>query len=387
MSLIQAEEQNLMDNLDIAFVVDTTGSMKDDINAVRDSLFEIVKQITEKTSGLTIRFGIVSYRDHPPQDRTYVTKTLDFTEDIKRVHKEISRLNPSEGGDTPEAVADALNDARTKMSWGADAYKVLLLVGDAPPHGRKYNRLEDDYFPDGCPKGLDPIHELEEIKNLHGTTLFVFVCGCNPLVEDSFRTLAESIQDGRYYSLLEAKELPSAILEILKEVGELIAIDRRVLQYYVENDGSFDIPAGADALGLGIREMKTSISRLIELERIPKWPRGRPLVESSTNITVELGEIPDALIAGKAVNYRFVAKNPERISASIRVLVSIITSEGISEVLNELHEIPSDSEQTINLRLVPMIYEPGRASVRVEVLYGSNTIESKIYETRIFTSS
>jgi hypothetical protein len=375
-----------MDNLDIAFVVDTTGSMKDDINAVRDSLLDIIKQIIEKTSGLTIRFGLVSYRDHPPQDRTYVTKTLDLTQDIKQVHKEISRLKPSEGGDTPEAVADALHDARVKMSWGTDAYKVLLLVGDAPPHGKKYNRLEDDYFPDGCPKGLDPIQELEEIKKLFGSTLFVFVCGCNPLVEESFRVLAESVQDGRYYSLLEAKELPTAILEILEGVGELIALDRRVLQYYVANDGSFDIPEGADTLGISIREMKTSISRLIELERIPKWPRGRPLVESSTNIAVELGEIPDALIAGKAVNYRLIARNPGRISASIRVLVSMISSEGISEVLNELHELPSGSEQTINLRLVPMIYNPGRASIRIEVLYGSKTIESKIYETRIFSS-
>ncbi|OLS28789.1 MAG: hypothetical protein ThorAB25_17940, partial [Candidatus Thorarchaeota archaeon AB_25] len=96
--------------------------MKDDIKAVKDSLFEIVGHITTRTEGLEIRFGIVSYRDHPPQDRTYVTSVFDFTEKIKRVHKLISSLKPSEGGDTPEAVADGLYDARTKLSWERDAY-------------------------------------------------------------------------------------------------------------------------------------------------------------------------------------------------------------------------------------------------------------------------
>ena len=199
------------------------------------------------------------------------------------------------------------------MAWEPDAYKVLLLVGDAPPHGRKYNRLQDDYFPDGCPKGHDPIEELQQLKNTHGSTLFVFVCGCNPLVEDSFRMIANSVDEGRYYSLLEAKELPTAILEILEGVGELIAMDRKVLRYYEERDGSFDIPEGADKLGLSIREIKTSISRLIELERIPRWPRGRPLTASSTDLAAELGDIPDALIAGKAVNYKLQIENPGRI--------------------------------------------------------------------------
>ena len=137
--------------------------MKDDIRAVKDSLFDIVDKIVSKTEGLSIRFGIVSYRDHPPQDRTYVTRVYDFTGKIKDVHSEISRLRPSEGGDTPEAVADGLFDARTKLSWDKEAYKVLLLVGDAPPHGRLYNSLSDDYFPDGCPRGHDPCREVQDL--------------------------------------------------------------------------------------------------------------------------------------------------------------------------------------------------------------------------------
>ncbi|MGY5876355.1 MAG: vWA domain-containing protein, partial [Candidatus Thorarchaeota archaeon] len=175
--------------LDVAFLVDTTGSMKDDIKAVKDSLFDIVDSVINKTDNLHIRFALVSYRDHPPQDQTYVTRTIDFTDSVKRIHGEIGKLRPSEGGDTPEAVADAIHDARMLLNWDPDAYKVLLLVGDAPPHGREYNLLEDDYFPDGCPKGYDPIQELQTLKTDFGETIFMFVCGCNPLVEASFRKI------------------------------------------------------------------------------------------------------------------------------------------------------------------------------------------------------
>ena len=90
--------------------------MKDDIRAVKDSLFDIVDTIVSKTENLIIRFAIVSYRDHPPQDRTYVTRVFDFTDRIKKIHKLISKLKPSEGGDTPEAVADGLFATRTKLS-------------------------------------------------------------------------------------------------------------------------------------------------------------------------------------------------------------------------------------------------------------------------------
>ena len=140
--------------------------MKDDIRAVKDSLFDIVDKIVSKTEGLSIRFGIVSYRDHPPQDRTYVTRVYDFTGKIKDVHSEISRLRPSEGGDTPEAVADGLFDARTKLSWDKEAYKVLLLVGDAPPH----MDYQDDgyvvqYEPGVNPDGLKQHYKLRPFEN------------------------------------------------------------------------------------------------------------------------------------------------------------------------------------------------------------------------------
>jgi hypothetical protein len=370
--------------LDIAFVVDTTGSMKDDIKAVKDSLFEIVDHITARTEGLEIRFGIVSYRDHPPQDRTYVTMVFDFTEKIKRVHRLISELKPSEGGDTPEAVADGLFDARTKLTWGRDAYKVLLLVGDAPPHGKLYNTIGDDYFPEGCPKGHDPVREVQQLRIDFGSTIFIFVCGCNPLVEQSFRKIAASVDGGKYYSLLEAHELPEAILQILEGVSDLIEADRKVLAHYESNDGVFDVGEAASQLNLELRELKTSLSRLLELGRIARWPKGRPFGRPQMDLTVSLGEVPNNIVAGKAFNYRIRVKNPSATVVGIRVIASLVTSDGVSEVTNEHHDISPNSDKILELKLVPMTDTKGKASLRVEVFYGSRSVATEIYDTRIY---
>ena len=370
--------------MDVAFVVDTTGSMKDDISAVRDSLDEIVNHITSRTKGLEIRFGIVSYRDHPPQDRTYVTKLFDFSDNIKRVKKLIAELRPSEGGDTPEAVADGIADARTKLSWERNAYKVVLLVGDAPPHGKKYNSIGDDYFPDGCPKGIDPIEEVQQFRKDFGSTIFIFVCGCNPLVEESFRKIADSVDDGKYYSLLEAHELPEAILKILEGVSDLIEADRKVLAYYENHDGTFDMGEAASNLGLELREFKTSLSRLLELGRIARWPKGRPLSSEETGLEILLGEVPNNIVAGKVFNYTIRVKNPNVTDISLRVISSLITSDGVSEVINERHDIPSKTEKVLELKLIPMTDVKGKASLRVEVFYGSKSVVSKIYSTRIY---
>lgn len=357
--------------------------MKDDIQAVKNSLFEIVDHITRRTESLEIRFGVVSYRDHPPQDRSYVTRVFDFTEKIKQVHKLISSLKPSEGGDTPEAVADGLFDARTKLSWEQNAYKVLLLVGDAPPHGRKYNSISDDYFPDGCPKGHDPIDEVQQFRKYYGSTMFIFVCGCNPLVEESFRKIASSVEEGKYYSLLEAHELPEAIMRILEGVSDLIEADRRVLSYYESNDGVFDMGEAASKLSLELRELKTSLSRLLELGRIARWPKGKPLTTTQTDLIVKLGEIPNNIVAGKAFNYHIRIKNPSAAVVGIRVIASLVTSDGVSEVTNEHHQISPKSDKKLELSLIPMTDTKGKASLRVEVFYGSRSVATEIYNTRI----
>jgi hypothetical protein len=214
--------------------------------------------------------------------------------------------------------------------------------------------------------------------------MFIFVCGCNPLVEESFRMISSSVEEGKYYSLLEAHELPEAIIGILEGVSDLIEADRRVLAYYESNDGVFDMGEAASNLSLELRALKTSLSRLLELGRIARWPKGKPLTSTSSDLLVELGAVPNNIVAGKAFNFPIRVKNPGATTVGIRVIVSLVTSDGVSEVTNEHHEISPKSDRKLELNLIPMADTKGKASLRVQVFYGSQTVSTKIYDTRIY---
>lgn len=84
----------------------------------QSTILSIIGNIEKKvqTEGLTLRFAIVSYRDHPPQDSTYVTQILDFT-DGHSAGEYVNKLQAWGGGDEPEAVHDGLMDSCKKLNW------------------------------------------------------------------------------------------------------------------------------------------------------------------------------------------------------------------------------------------------------------------------------
>jgi hypothetical protein len=77
---------------------------------------------------------VIAYRDHPPQDVSYITRQLPFTSDISKVKEFLKGLYASGGGDGPEAVTAAMKEA-LDLDWRENASKITLLIADAPPHG------------------------------------------------------------------------------------------------------------------------------------------------------------------------------------------------------------------------------------------------------------
>ena len=97
-----------------------------------------------------LRVAFIGFRDHPPQDRSFVTMELEFESDIAKIHANLRRLpGPQGGGDGPEAVSAAL-DRALKVKWRDDCNKVAVLVSDAPPHGIG---SQGDFWPGGVPNG------------------------------------------------------------------------------------------------------------------------------------------------------------------------------------------------------------------------------------------
>lgn len=141
------------EGVDVCFVIDTTGSMASYIENVKSTITCIIQENETKLKGLkksgTFQFGIVDYRDHPPEG-DYVSHQCEFT-DHQTAIKYVETLKADSGGDTPEAVLDGL-EAACNLKWREKSDHLLFHVLDSPPHGKAYGTYTDRW-PDGCPCG------------------------------------------------------------------------------------------------------------------------------------------------------------------------------------------------------------------------------------------
>lgn len=117
---------------DIAFVVDATGSMYDEIKWLKDDMVDILGKASAASAGAILRTASVFYRD---EGDTYVTRVSDFSNHVKETSSFISKQEADGGGDYPEAVHTALETALQKLSWGESSrMRVMFLLLDAPAH-------------------------------------------------------------------------------------------------------------------------------------------------------------------------------------------------------------------------------------------------------------
>jgi hypothetical protein len=118
--------------LDLAFVIDATGSMGDEIERLKANMISVAERIAALPSAPDARFAMTVYRD---RGDLFVTRTFDFTGDVATFTAALGEVVAADGGDTPEDVEAALADATQKPSWrGAGAVRLAFLVADAPPH-------------------------------------------------------------------------------------------------------------------------------------------------------------------------------------------------------------------------------------------------------------
>ena len=117
---------------DIAFIVDATGSMCDEIDFLKSDLKDIVMNAKATRPGMTMRTAALFYRD---EGDDYLTKPFTFTNDITKTVDFIDEQNADGGGDYPEAVHAALNGMLQDLDWRSDARsKIAFLILDAPAH-------------------------------------------------------------------------------------------------------------------------------------------------------------------------------------------------------------------------------------------------------------
>jgi len=117
--------------LDLALVIDTTGSMSDELEYLKVEIDSIARSVRQMFPDVQQRYALVVYRDQGDQ---YVTRTFDFTSSIEEFSSTLAQQHASGGGDYPEAVHLALQQTE-RLSWqGEGTARVVFLVADAPPH-------------------------------------------------------------------------------------------------------------------------------------------------------------------------------------------------------------------------------------------------------------
>ena len=120
---------------EIMFVVDTTGSMGDELMFLQSEFTAIAEEIgTDNT-----KFSINFYRDDGDD---YTTKRYPFSSNIEEINKKLNSEYATGGGDLPEAVAEILDETINDGGWSNQAVKLMFMIFDAPPHDDKADKLE-----------------------------------------------------------------------------------------------------------------------------------------------------------------------------------------------------------------------------------------------------
>ncbi len=119
-------------SVDIAWVVDATGSMSDELEFLKTELQDVIRRVQIDNSDASIRMGTVFYRDEGDE---YLTKSSPMSSNIGTTISFIGQQYASGGGDFPEAVHTALFEALNGLEWSQESSsKLMFLLLDAPPH-------------------------------------------------------------------------------------------------------------------------------------------------------------------------------------------------------------------------------------------------------------
>jgi hypothetical protein len=118
-------------SLDMMFVIDTTGSMSDELDYLTVELRDIISTVHARYPQVDMRFGLIVYRD---QGDVYVVKDLGFTDSLNLMQIQLSEQRAVGGGDYPEAMEEAMLSAINAEWRMGNVARLLFLIADAPPH-------------------------------------------------------------------------------------------------------------------------------------------------------------------------------------------------------------------------------------------------------------
>jgi Mg-chelatase subunit ChlD len=177
--------------IEVAFVLDATGSMGSYIDAARRRIAGIAEALAQGDPAPEVRFALVAYRD---KGDAFVTRVTRFTPRIEEMREALDRTSAEGGGDTPEAVLEALEAGVHALDWSdgdAGTIKLMYLVGDAPPN----------VYPDSPDEETLLGQALER-----GIVIHTIACGDMDSGGRRFFERVARLSEGRPYALSDGRE-------------------------------------------------------------------------------------------------------------------------------------------------------------------------------------
>ena len=188
-----AEEQYRQQRaVDVCFVVDCTSSMAVWIAAVKDKVLDVVAGIKRENDVGEVRVAFVGYRDYFDAERFVA---VDFTTDAAAFRHELQHVTATGGGDIPEDMAGGLHRA-LQLSWRART-RSLILIADAPCHGREFHPFEEDPRNAEVAEVYEPAVLLPQLRAAHIDLVFAKITKGTDQMLERFRVYYDRREEGR----------------------------------------------------------------------------------------------------------------------------------------------------------------------------------------------
>lgn len=209
-------------DLQVVFAFDTTGSMSQYFEAGKSAIKRIVTEVRAKRP--TAEFCYIAYKNHGDEhcfDGRHPFFSTEFSSNADSLIQSLERIDNSGGGDGLTGIEDVLHFLACDVGWRLKATKVLVLIGDMPPHG-----VVDAIS--HCPHEYDYRDETEKLK-IKGVKIYSVHCFDErdlntprlQKITEFFRQIAEG-NAGKYLTMQDINEVALLLIGIcMKETGHL----------------------------------------------------------------------------------------------------------------------------------------------------------------------
>jgi len=243
-------------NIDVAILLDTSGSMDGLIDSAKLKLWTIVNDLAKVEPTPTLRVALYQFgNDSLDRGNGWVRKELDLTIDLDEAY---NKLNPLRTNGGTEYATRATRDALNELKWSEDkdALRLIFVCGNEPVNQDKSNSIE-------------AVAEIARKKGIFVNTIY---CGRSTHPESNLWKDFAAMSGGKYMNIDQDKAKTQVVIKTPQD-AELLKLNDKLNSTYVTYGGKSgedkqlnqqlqDTNAAKAAPGAALDRLSTKNSRL-----------------------------------------------------------------------------------------------------------------------------